>query len=461
MQLRTWQAECIEKALLLYSSGSHHFMCLATPGAGKTTMAAVLAKKLFARDIIDIVICLSPSAIVSHDFRIELEKQCNKRLDGSLGSFGCVLTYQGMLCLNDEFWILLDEYRVFIIFDEIHHCAGHEYSQTNSWGEKVITHIHGKAAYTLALTGTPWRSDNIPIVLSNYCEKKRVQCDYSYNLPQAIVDNVCRVPKITIVDNERITFEHEGNYEKYDSFKEILTEEKLRYQTLIENDDLLVYMLKTANQRLDVLRQNSPDAGGLIVASSVDHARKIHRIIALNLFENADIATYQEQDAAAIIRRYKNGRKKWIISVGMISEGTNIPRLQVCCHLSRVKTELYFRQVLGRILRARGKQDEIGYLFMPAEPSLVEYAYRVAEEMPQQSIVILDTVKCESKLTSRSNPIAAIPNEPPSFFWGHIEMPSFELPKGDLQTCTLSDSYKTTLGVFGRFKEEVFSLSAD
>ena len=36
----------------------------------------------------------------------------------------------------------------------------------------------------------------------------------------------------------------------------------------------------------------------------------------------------------------------WIVSVGMISEGTNVPRLRVCCHLTRVKTELYFRQVL-------------------------------------------------------------------------------------------------------------------
>lgn len=462
MQLRAWQAECINKALNLYSSGNNHFMCLATPGAGKTTMAAVLAKELFEQQLIDIVLCLSPSSIVSHDFRTELEKQCAKRLDGSLGSHGCALTYQGMLCLSNDFWDLLAEHRVFIIFDEIHHCAGREFSRTNSWGEKIITHIQGKAAYTLALTGTPWRSDSIPIVLSSYCENKRVQCDYSYSLTQAINDNVCRTPHITMIDNERISFEHQGNIEKFGSFKEILCEKACRYQSLIENDELLKYMLKTANRKLDNLRRNIPDAGGLIVASSVRHARKIHKILATSLSEHADIATYQEQDPAAIIHSYKHSLNKWIISVGMISEGTNIPRLQVCCHLSRVKTELYFRQVLGRILRASQKRGETGYLYMPAEPSLVEYAYRVADDVPHQRAVEFDTVKVASAPPIESRLVETmLDSDPPNFVLDDFELLSWpelsDSPKGG----TLSSSYEETLGVFGRFKEEVFLLGVD
>ncbi|MFT4929206.1 MAG: superfamily II DNA or RNA helicase, partial [Phenylobacterium sp.] len=49
---------------------------------------------------------------------------------------------------------------------------------------------------------------------------------------------------------------------------------------------------------------------------------------------------------------------QWVVSVGMISEGTDIPRRQVCCHLSRVKTELDFRQVLGRILRVNDATNQ-------------------------------------------------------------------------------------------------------
>lgn len=100
-----------------------------------------------------------------------------------------------------------------------------------------------------------------------------------------------------------------------------------------------------------------PDAGGLIVADSVTHAH-IAQLLKKILNEHTAIATYYEDDAAHIIRDFKTGMQKWIISVGMISEGINIPRLRVCCHLTRMKTELYFRQVLGRILRSSGEERE-------------------------------------------------------------------------------------------------------
>jgi len=66
----------------------------------------------------------------------------------------------------------------------------------------------------------------------------------------------------------------------------------------------------------------------------------------------------------------------------MVSEGTNIPRLQVCCNLTNIKTEMYFRQILGRILRKTDAPNQEAYMFIPAEPSLVEYAYRVAQDIP-------------------------------------------------------------------------------
>ena len=46
----------------------------------------------------------------------------------------------------------------------------------------------------------------------------------------------------------------------------------------------------------------------------------------------------------------------------MISEGTDIPRLQLCCYLSRIRTELHYRQVLGRCCGARVNQMiRLGY----------------------------------------------------------------------------------------------------
>ena len=64
IRLRAWQIKCVEKALSIYESQSH-FLCQATPGAGKTVMVASVAKALFQRDKIDFVICFSPSRAVA------------------------------------------------------------------------------------------------------------------------------------------------------------------------------------------------------------------------------------------------------------------------------------------------------------------------------------------------------------------------------------------------------------
>ncbi len=88
-----------------------------------------------------------------------------------------------------------------------------------------------------------------------------------------------------------------------------------------------------------------------------------------------------------VINSFKVTNTQWIVSVGMVSEGTDIPRLQVCCHLSTVRTELYFRQILGRVLRKISDIDnEFGYLITFAEESLLTYAERILQEVPESEV---------------------------------------------------------------------------
>ncbi|MCY1275230.1 hypothetical protein D9M70_238660 [compost metagenome] len=72
----------------------------------------------------------------------------------------------------------------------------------------------------------------------------------------------------------------------------------------------------------------------------------------------------------------------------MISEGTDIPRLQVCCYLSRIRTELHYRQVLGRVLRRTGESDDQAWLFMLAELTLQGFAERIADDLPDDLAVL-------------------------------------------------------------------------
>jgi superfamily II DNA or RNA helicase len=458
VKLRAWQDGCITKAINHYKNNHSHFLVLATPGAGKTMMASILAKRLLDLQLIDLVICISPSIIISDDFRIELELQLGKKLDGKLGSLGRALTYQAMVGEN-EIWALFESHKVFVIFDEIHHCAGSEAKNANAWGQKIIADIQGRAAYTLALTGTPWRSDSIPIALAHYCENHLVHCDYSYGLSQAITDNVCRTPSITLIDNDKIAFNDSESLTDYKSFEDLLTHSNCSYQSVVENEDLIKYMLGKANQKLDTLRRLSPDAGGLVVASSVAHAKSIHYLLKDHFNEDADIATYMEDDAVSTIKRYKHSNKKWIISVGMISEGTNIPRLRVCCHLTRVKTELYFRQVLGRILRADRTLKSKGYLYIPAEPTLIEYSHRVAKDIPTENVVKFDSMPSTHKETVHkplsdraiASDIKLMMDMNNDHLLDELKLSNF-LP-------SLSQTYESRLGMFGQFRQRALKLN--
>ena len=62
-------------------------------------------------------------------------------------------------------------------------------------------------------------------------------------------------------------------------------------------------------------------------------------------------------NASKIIRRFRNSKKRWIVSVAMISEGVDIKRLRVLVYLPNAKTELAFRQSIGRVIRSMGKND--------------------------------------------------------------------------------------------------------
>jgi hypothetical protein len=54
--------------------------------------------------------------------------------------------------------------------------------------------------------------------------------------------------------------------------------------------------------------------------------------------------------------------------------------------MSSVKTELYFRQVLGRILRVNGAINQQAWLFTFAEQSLIEYAERIEQDIPESCL---------------------------------------------------------------------------
>lgn len=466
MRLRKWQSECVKSVLKKFQSGKQHFLCLATPGAGKTTMATEVSLTLLKQDKIDFVLCFSPSIIVAKAIQETLESRIGHRFDGTIGAKGGSYTYQSMQFMSNNMWELIRSHRVFVIFDEIHHCSGSNIENANAWGEEIISKIQGHATYTLALTGTPWRSDNTPIVLAEYKDiDNNILCDYVYGLAEAISDKVCRVPQIIISDNDDIILQKEdGSEESFESFVQLLSKTEYPYQNLVRQEVLIRHILIEANRKLSSIRTTNPEAAGLVVTSSVEHASQVLNILRNELKQTAVIATYRENEPSRIINDFRSSNAPWIVSIGMIREGTDLPRLQVCCHLSRIKTELHFRQVLGRVLRVSKATNQEAFLFMPAEQTLIDYAERIAEHIPPDHKVVTFNRIDESISVSDKNEKSFESdsyNASELFLEGTNKLVDQDNLSNEPNAPkrSLSHSYEASLNVFGRFYQEVINLS--
>lgn len=461
--LRDWQKQCIEKAMLQYENGQRNFLAVATPGAGKTRMAANLANRLFDQKKIDLVVCFTPSINVSAGFKVDLEKTTARRMDGKMGSYGQVLTYHTLTFLSDEFWDNFNDNRVFVIFDEIHHCGGHELTFSNVWGEKILSKISQKAIYTLALSGTPWRSDKLPIALAKYSgEPSRLECDYIYSLTQAIKDNVCRIPKIVAIDNNDIRLSSSTRPEtQFASIKELLSTSDASYHQILNNEFIVSFLLKKAVEQLKSLRKDNTSAAGLIVASSISHAHWISDLLKKHIDSSSVLVAHTKPDSHNIINGFEQSSIQWIISIGMVSEGINIPRLQVCCNLSRIKTELYFRQVLGRIIRRGNEPNKFAYMYMLAEENLLNYAHEIQHDLPDHlSIVKLEEIPEAVTVDQPDNEAGDFDNELNSFNQqqDNIVEVDFGLPT-PVQTPSAEEVLnKNNLSLFGQFFEELITI---
>lgn len=393
--LRIWQQASVAAALERYRF-SPHFFCQATPGAGKSRMAAEVAKRLLQADLIDLIICFAPSCQVVDGLEETFAKVLGRPFDGRLGSVGIASTYQAMDHRSPSFWQLVEDYRVLAVFDEIHHCAGHDPLLSNAWGQVILQRLQDQAAFTLALSGTPWRSDERAIALARYSDPEgRLVCDFRYGLKEAVADEVCRAPRIVVIDNSAVKLtelvDDAPIVTVYPSIAQLLNESPVTFEDLLTHHDLIEKIIDLGRGRLDEVRQTIPDAGGLAVATNIRHANQIAAVLR-SRGEDCLVVTTRTPGAQQIINDFRHGMGKWIVAVGMISEGTDIPRLQVCCYLSRIRTELHYRQVLGRILRRTGENDHQAWLYVLAEPSLLQFSQRVAEDLPDD-LAVLDYVQ--------------------------------------------------------------------
>jgi hypothetical protein len=141
-------------------------------------------------------------------------------------------------------------------------------------------------------------------------------------------------------------------------------------------------VLHEADTTLSKVRaQGHPDAGGLVVASDQEHARAIAARLGQLSGETPEIVMSDEPEASARIAAFSASSRRWLVSVLMVSEGVDIPRLRVGVYATAARTELFFRQVVGRFVRRTpAPARQMSYLLLPADERLKRLAFQIEEE---------------------------------------------------------------------------------
>ncbi|WP_311950829.1 DEAD/DEAH box helicase [Halomonas piscis] len=439
--LRTWQAACLTQALASLSTAHPHFLCQATPGAGKMRLAAELANALIARGDIDHVLYHGPTRAVVRAAVETLESHLARPMNGQLGAVGASLTYHALAGRLEALKQLGQRHRVLLIWDESHHAAGRTGGEgPNQWGMALMA-LERHMTYTLALSGTPWRTDGSCLPLLRYLDvaeasstdaeagdtsadagweansdeavpAQRLQPDFVYPLREAIRDGVCRYPHVQLVDNRaiKLTDFHPGTgrqeTRRYSSIPQLLRHPTMGYPTLVRLSVPMQRLLTLGGQQLDALRRQDPSAAGLVVAADIAHAEEVTQQLEAIGYDVC-LVTSRDPSSHARLKAFRESSAPWIVSVGMVAEGVDIPRLRVCCYLSHIRTEQYFRQVLGRLLRRCGDDDRDSFFYALNDTWLAQMARRLSDDLPQD----LATVSAGADTSVSVDGGGAVPSE--------------------------------------------------
>lgn len=381
--LRAWQKEATE-AVRAHSGAS--FLASATPAAGKTTFGLHIAHRMLRAGYVARVVVAGPTTHICRQWaadaaRYGIDLEPNRpNSDGpeSTDFHGVAVTYQTVAAGPDTHRQAAARRTTLLIADEPHHMGDQA-----AWGLRARRAFDG-ARFRLLLSGTPFRSDNSAIPWVAYDDDGISRADYVYGYPQALRDRVCRPITFLPYDGE-MEWVSDGRLRSAD-FDLVLSaaESARRLRTALSPEgEWMGEVLRDADARLSEVRAGGhPDAGGLVIASDQEHARAIAARLALIAKEQPEIVMSDEPGASRRIAEFAASERRWLVSVLMVSEGVDIPRLRIGVYATAARTELFFRQVVGRFIRTTpgGPRRQMSYLLMPADPRLKALAHVIEEE---------------------------------------------------------------------------------
>lgn len=458
IKLRSWQKAAGELADRHFAAGQEVWVTEACTGSGKTLHGTDVARRMFSAGMADLVIVVTPSIATRSGWIRALTAGGFNATDNpdyfTTNDFDAVaISFAGLTRLKAALYHRPVYRGIFLIVDEYHHAE-----EDAAWGSTVNI-LHQTAVRTLFLSGTPWRSSGQIAVLAKhknrhgqpYYNGDRVEADFKYqyrdDLQQPGDDRGTVTVEFAFQDSQFT--DHTGRVEELVNphlskmpeqereqwIAEALASEKRIGRHVRTQDAGIDYQLSKnplARDLLDLgcdkLERHRTRAGSrvpvlLVVAQSIKEASAIHQYL-LNVrgLRSALIVSDREEasdEITAVQGKAQGGLLDVIVSVGMVSEGVDIPQIKGVVFLSGIMTLLYIIQVIGRLLRRIRVEDCYmdssvnhlpGFVVAPSAPKLIACAYRIETEISEAKKQVAEiSGACTDKYMVQDEPKEPMP----------------------------------------------------
>ena len=357
--LRSWQRRALVKYL---AAKPRDFLAVATPGSGKTTFALRIVAELLGEGTVETVTIVVPTehlkvqwAQAAAKVGIALDPRfSNSNAQTSDDYHGVVVTYAQVASHPTRHRVRTENRKTLVVFDD--------------------------ATRRLALTGTPFRSDDSAIPFVNYETGPdgfaRSQADHTYGYSDALADSVVR-PVVFLAYSGEARWRTSAGEEYSARLGEPLNAEQTAraWRTALDPaGEWMPAVISAADKRLTQKRDDGmPDAGAMVIASDQTAARAYAELITRISGEEPTVVLSDDPGSSDRISAYARGTGRWLVAVRMVSEGVDVPRLAVGVYATSASTPLFFAQAVGRFVRSR-QPGETASIFLPSVPTLLQLA---------------------------------------------------------------------------------------
>jgi len=371
------------------------------PGSGKTRLILSVLNDAWRKGLIDGALILVPRLILAKQMELDWRDICDKFAIPRMGEivyrenntpllrqdeFGLVTTYQSLVSQPEIFRDLVQTKTFALVADEAQF-LGYDPEKGGTRAAELFQEMAQYTQFSLIVSGTPYRSDDIPLVFGRYA-----------TLPDTGNKSLLADVEAGYIEGVRECYLRPFEYRFQDA--------EITWESLLSGDQVMLNLSSASQGLYDVLTDQTFYAPlidmtiekvielhsiwssycGLIGCADQKHARDVQRYIRATYPQiNVLLAISDEPASKDNLSKFKQGGYQILITVGMVFIGYDHKPISVVCSLSPIRDDGWNRQFFARGLRMANIGDERDemqclYAIVPDDPAMRKFVENMRNE---------------------------------------------------------------------------------